>query len=38
VRVGSLMRKDEWLAQGLQAQEAPQQPYTESLFDESAPR
>jgi DNA polymerase IV len=33
VRVGSLMRKDEWLAQGLQAHETPKQPYTESLFD-----
>ena len=36
VRVGSLMRKDAWLAQGQQAQEAPQQPYTESLFGDQA--
>jgi DNA polymerase-4 len=34
VRVGSLMRKDAWLAQGVQAQEAPQEPYTKSLFEE----
>jgi DNA polymerase-4 len=33
VRVGSLMRKDEWLAQEQQVQETRQQPYTESLFD-----
>jgi DNA polymerase-4 len=32
VRVGSLMRKDEWLAQGLQVQQAAHQPQTESLF------
>jgi DNA polymerase-4 len=32
VRVGSLMRKDEWLAQGLQVQQAAPQPQTESLF------
>jgi DNA polymerase-4 len=34
VRVGSLMRKDAWMAEGLQAQEAPQEPYTASLFEE----
>jgi len=34
VRVGSLMRKDAWLAEGLQAQEPLQQPYTASLFEE----
>jgi len=34
VRVGSLMRKDAWLVEGLQAQEASQHPYTASLFEE----
>ena len=34
VRVGSLMRKDEWLAQGLQVQNALPRPQTESLFEE----
>jgi DNA polymerase-4 len=32
VRVGSLMRKDEWEAQGIQVQHAAPQPQTESLF------
>jgi hypothetical protein len=32
VRVGSLMRLEEWQAQGARAEEAPIQPYTESLF------
>ena len=34
VRVGSLMRKDEWLAQGLQVQNALPRPQTESLFED----
>jgi DNA polymerase-4 len=34
VRVGSLMKLEDWQAQGHQAQEAPQQPYTGSLFDD----
>ena len=32
VRVGSLMKLEDWQAQGLKAEEAPMQPYTESLF------
>ena len=32
VRVGSLMKLEDWQAQGLRADEAPSQPYTESLF------
>ena len=32
VRVGSLMKLDDWQALGQQAQEASQDPYTESLF------
>jgi DNA polymerase-4 len=34
VRVGSLMRKDEWLAQELQVQNATPQQHTESLFQD----
>jgi DNA polymerase-4 len=34
VRVGSLMKLEDWQAQGHQTQEAPQQPYTGSLFDD----
>jgi hypothetical protein len=32
VRVGSLMKLEDWQAQGLRAEEAPTQPYTASLF------
>ena len=32
VRVGSLMKLEDWQAQGLRAEETPSQPYTESLF------
>ncbi len=32
VRVGSLMKREDWQAQGLRAEEAPTEPYTESLF------
>ncbi len=32
VRVGSLMKLEDWQTQGLKAEEAPMQPYTESLF------
>ena len=32
VRVGSLMKLEDWQAQGLKLEEAPSQPYTESLF------
>jgi DNA polymerase-4 len=32
VRVGSLMKLEDWQAQSLRADEAPSQPYTESLF------
>jgi len=32
VRVGSLMKREHWQAQGLRAEEAPTEPYTESLF------
>jgi hypothetical protein len=36
VRVGSLMKIEDWQAQGSRAEETPAQPYTESLFgDES---
>jgi DNA polymerase-4 len=39
VRVGSLMKLEDWQAQGLKAEEAPIQPYTESLFgDELTPK
>jgi DNA polymerase-4 len=39
VRVGSLMKLEDWQAQGLKAEEAPTQPYTESLFgDELTPK
>jgi DNA polymerase IV len=39
VRVGSLMKLEDWQAQGLKAEEAPAQPYTESLFgDEITPK
>ncbi len=39
VRVGSLMKLEDWQAQGLRAEEAPAQPYTESLFgDEPNPK
>jgi DNA polymerase IV len=39
VRVGSLMKLEDWQAQGLRAEEAPRQPYTESLFrDEITPK
>ncbi|CAN1567164.1 DinP Nucleotidyltransferase/DNA polymerase involved in DNA repair [Burkholderiaceae bacterium] len=34
VRVGTLMRKDEWLAQGMQVQNVAPQPQTESLFED----
>jgi DNA polymerase-4 len=36
VRVGSLMKLEDWQAQGLRAEEAPTQPYTESLFGDDA--
>jgi DNA polymerase-4 len=32
VRVGSLMKLEDWQAQGLRSEETPNQPYTESLF------
>lgn len=32
VRVGSLMKQEDWQAQGQKAQDAPPTPYTESLF------
>ena len=32
VRVGSLIKLEDWQTQGLKAEEAPMQPYTESLF------
>ncbi len=39
VRVGSLMKLEDWQAQGLKAEEASTQPYTESLFgDEITPK
>ncbi len=39
VRVGSLMKLEDWQARGLKAEEAPAQPYTESLFgDEDEPK
>ncbi len=39
VRVGSLMKLEDWQAQGVKAEEAPAQPYTESLFgDELTPK
>jgi DNA polymerase-4 len=39
VRVGSLLKLEDWQAQGLKAEEAPNQPYTESLFgDELTPK
>jgi DNA polymerase-4 len=36
VRVGSLMKREDWQAQGLRAEEAPAQPYTESLFGDDS--
>ena len=39
VRVGSLMKLEDWQAQGLRKEETPNQPYTESLFgDDIAPK
>jgi DNA polymerase IV len=39
VRVGSLMKLKDWQTKGLTAEEAPTQPYTESLFgDEITPK
>jgi DNA polymerase-4 len=38
VRVGSLMKLEDWQAQGLKAEEAPSQHYTESLFGDDLPR
>jgi DNA polymerase-4 len=39
VRVGSLMKLEDWKANGLMAEEATAQPYTESLFgDEDEPK
>jgi DNA polymerase-4 len=39
VRVGSLMKREDWQAQGLRAEEMPSQPYTGSLFgDEDTPK
>jgi DNA polymerase-4 len=39
VRVGSLMKLEDWQAQGYKAEEAPAQPYTGSLFeDEVTPK
>jgi DNA polymerase-4 len=35
VRVGSLMKLEDWQAQGLKAEETATQPYTESLFGDS---
>jgi DNA polymerase-4 len=37
VRVGSLMKIDDWKAQGIKAEETPMQPYTESLFEDDLP-
>jgi hypothetical protein len=37
VRVGSLMKLEDWQAQGLRAEETPAQPYTESLFGDDTP-
>jgi DNA polymerase-4 len=37
VRVGSLMKFEDWQAQGLRAEETPAQPYTESLFGDDDP-
>jgi DNA polymerase-4 len=34
VRVGSLMKLEDWQAQGLKAEETPERPFTASLFDE----
>jgi DNA polymerase-4 len=34
VRVGSLIKLEDWQAQGLKAEETPMQPYTESLFED----
>lgn len=36
VRVGSLMKLEDWQAQGLRAEAAPAQPYTESLFGDDS--
>jgi DNA polymerase-4 len=38
VRVGSLMKLEDWQAQGLKAEEASTQPYTESLFGDEIPQ
>ena len=38
VRVGSLMKLEDWQAQGSKAEEASPQPYTESLFGDEIPR
>ena len=38
VRVGSLMKLEDWQAQGLRAEEAPTQPYTGSLFGDELPQ
>ena len=38
VRVGSLMKLEDWQAQGLSAQETPIQPYTASLFGDEPPQ
>ena len=38
VRVGSLMKLEDWQAQGLRAEETPSQPYTVSLFGDDVPR
>jgi DNA polymerase-4 len=35
VRVGSLMKREDWQAQGLKAEEASVHPYTESLFGDT---
>ena len=37
VRVGSLMKLEDWQAQGLRTEEAPTPPYTESLFGDDVP-
>ena len=34
VRVGSLMKLEDWQALGLKAEATPEQPFTASLFDE----
>ena len=37
VRVGSLMKLEDWQAQGLRKEETSNQPYTESLFGDDIP-